>query len=84
MLSFILLNVIMLSVIILSVIILSFIMLSVIVLIVVVLALTASGIKSNIVYSIDTRGLYYKTFYGRNLQIFVISYSVCPWQAFQA
>ncbi len=26
-------------------------------------------------------GLYYKTFYGRNLKIFLISLSVCPWQA---
>jgi hypothetical protein len=26
----------------------------------------------------------YKTFYGRKLQIFVICYSVCPWQAFPA
>ncbi len=26
--------------------------------------------------------MYYKTFYGRNLRIFVISYIVCPWQAF--
>jgi len=32
----------------------------------------------------DTWGLYYKTFYGRNLHIFVISQSVCPWQAFPA
>jgi len=24
----------------------------------------------------------YKTFYGRNLRMFVISYSVCPWQDF--
>jgi hypothetical protein len=31
---------------------------------------------------IMTKGLYYKTFYGRNLQIFVISSSVCPWQAY--
>ncbi len=30
------------------------------------------------------RGLYYKIFYGRNLRIFVISSSVCPWQAFPA
>ncbi len=29
-------------------------------------------------------GLYYQTLYGRNLQIFVISQSVCPWQAFPA
>jgi hypothetical protein len=26
----------------------------------------------------------YKTFYDRNLQIFVISYFGCPWQAFPA
>jgi len=32
----------------------------------------------------ETRGLYYKTYYGRNLQIFMISLSVCPWQAFSA
>jgi hypothetical protein len=31
-----------------------------------------------------TKGQYYKAFYGRNLRIFVISYSVCPWQAFPA
>jgi hypothetical protein len=30
------------------------------------------------------RGLYYKTFYGRNLRTFIISWSVCPWQAFAA
>jgi hypothetical protein len=29
-------------------------------------------------------GMYYKTFYRRNLQIFVISWSVCPWQAYPA
>jgi hypothetical protein len=29
-------------------------------------------------------GLYYKTFYSRDLQIFVIRWSVCPWQAFPA
>ncbi len=29
-----------------------------------------------------SRGLYYKTFYGRNLQISVIRWSACPWQAF--
>ncbi len=26
----------------------------------------------------------YNTFYGRNLRMLVISYSVCPWQAFPA
>jgi hypothetical protein len=35
-------------------------------------------------YNFDTRVLYYKTFYGRNLRIFVKSYSVCPWQVFPA
>jgi hypothetical protein len=29
-------------------------------------------------------GQRYKTFSGRNLRIFVISQSVCPWQAFPA
>jgi len=29
-------------------------------------------------------GQCYKTFYGRNLRIFVTSKSVCPWQAFSA
>jgi hypothetical protein len=29
-------------------------------------------------------GLYNKTFYSRDLQIFVISWSVCPWQDFPA
>jgi hypothetical protein len=33
---------------------------------------------------VDTGGLYYKPFYGRNLQIFRISYSVCPWEDFPA
>jgi hypothetical protein len=28
----------------------------------------------------DYRSLYYKTFYGRNLRIFVVSLSVCPWK----
>jgi hypothetical protein len=30
-----------------------------------------------------TRGQCYKTFYGRNLRVFVISYSVRPWQTFK-
>jgi hypothetical protein len=34
--------------------------------------------------SSKTRGQRYKTFYGRTLRIFVISYSVCPWQALTA
>jgi hypothetical protein len=33
---------------------------------------------------VQARGLHYKTFYGRNLRIFIISWSVCPWQAFPA
>ncbi len=32
----------------------------------------------------EARDLYSKTFYGRNLRIFIISPSVCPWQAFPA
>ncbi len=36
------------------------------------------------VYNIGSWDLYYKTFYVRNLRIFVMSYSVCPWQAFPA
>jgi hypothetical protein len=31
-----------------------------------------------------TGGQYYETYYRRNLHSFVISYSVCPSQAFQA
>ncbi len=33
---------------------------------------------------INSRGLYYKTFYDRNLPIYVITYSVSAWQAFPA
>jgi hypothetical protein len=33
-------------------------------------------------YNINTRAQCYKTFYGRILRIFEISWSVCPWQAF--
>ena len=33
-------------------------------------------------FSIPTRGLYYKTFYGHNLRICVKSYNFCPWQVF--
>jgi hypothetical protein len=40
------------------------------------------GLKS--FYKIETRGLHYKTFDGRNLNIFILSYSVCLWQAFQS
>ncbi len=32
----------------------------------------------------EYKSLYYKNFYSRNLQIFAISWSVSPWQAFQA
>jgi hypothetical protein len=31
-----------------------------------------------------TRAQCYKTFYVRALRIFVLSYSVCPWEAFPA
>ncbi len=33
-------------------------------------------------YSCKKFGLHYKTFYDRNLCIFIISQSVCPWQAY--
>ncbi len=33
---------------------------------------------------IDTRAQCYKTFFVRNLQIYVISEGDCPWQAFPA
>jgi hypothetical protein len=33
------------------------------------------------VNSFKVMGQYYKTFYGRNLQIYVISYGVCLWQS---
>jgi hypothetical protein len=36
---------------------------------------------SSTIFATKPRGQSYKTFYGRNLRIFVISYSVCPWQA---
>jgi hypothetical protein len=35
-------------------------------------------------YNIDTTGQCYKTFYGRRLRLSIISWSVCPWQAFSA
>ncbi len=35
-------------------------------------------------YSTGHRSLSYKTFYGRNLQMFRIRLCVCPWQAFIA
>ncbi len=44
--------------------------------------LELSKVRSSVV--VFCRGLYYKTFFGRNLKIFTISYSVCPWQAFPA
>jgi hypothetical protein len=36
------------------------------------------------VHRIDTLAQFYKTFYVRNLQMFVISYSVCPGQAIKS
>ncbi len=41
-------------------------------------------VSSSYYLQYDTRGLYFKTFYGRNLQIFIISLSFCLWQAFPA
>jgi hypothetical protein len=35
-------------------------------------------------FRFQTWPLYFETFYGRNLRNFVISKSVCPWQAFPA
>jgi hypothetical protein len=35
-------------------------------------------------YEIDPWGQCYKMFHVRNLRIFIISYGVCPWQAFPA
>ncbi len=32
----------------------------------------------------QARSLYYKTFYGRNVRIYIISQRVCPWQVFPA
>ena len=32
----------------------------------------------------DNQGKCYKTFYGRNIRMLVISLSVCPWQSFPA
>ncbi len=36
------------------------------------------------IYEIEPRWQCYKTFYGRKLRLFIISYSVCPWQTFPA
>jgi hypothetical protein len=41
------------------------------------------GIKYDHKNIFSTQGQYYKTFYDRNLRIFVIGLSVCPLQAFQ-
>ncbi len=35
-------------------------------------------------FIVQTPGADVKKLYGRNLRVFVLSYSVCPWQAFQA
>ncbi len=32
----------------------------------------------------EISGQCYKTFYGRKLQLFIINWSICPWQAFPA
>jgi hypothetical protein len=39
---------------------------------------------SKMFYEIDSSGQCYKLSYDRKLQIFVISSSVCPWQALPA
>ncbi len=39
---------------------------------------------SDFLHDTDLRGLYYKTFYGDNLRIFKLGWSVYPWQAFPA
>ncbi len=46
-----------------------------------------SSLVNVVVYTVrklQNRAQYYKVFYNCNLRIFVISYSVCPWQAFPA
>ncbi len=40
------------------------------------------NIVRNLFNCTNTKGLYLKTFYSHNLRIYVISQSVCPWQAF--
>ncbi len=35
--------------------------------------------KEKSCYNVCTWGQYYKTFYGRNVQILLISLSICPW-----
>jgi hypothetical protein len=47
-------------------------------------SVSMSVTKKKILLHRHTRGLYHKTYYGRNLQISVISWCVCPWQAFPA
>ncbi len=37
--------------------------------------------QKNCFYNINSWGLYYKSFYGRNLRIFVISWNVCAWES---
>ncbi len=78
MLSVIILSVNMLSVIILSVVMLSVVMLNVVMVSVVALSKRFNIVLTTIIYERKiliklTRGQTYKTFYGRKLQIFVIS-----------
>jgi hypothetical protein len=83
MLSVVMLSVIMLSVVMLSVVMLSVVMLSVVMLRVVILTGVAPFYCSGRYPNWKLFGTYpVKLFYGRNLIIFVISYSVFPWQAF--
>jgi hypothetical protein len=67
-----------------SVIMVSVIMLSVVMLNVVMLCVVVPVTVLVKTYQILGGGLFYKTFYGRNLRILVISQSVCLWQAFPA
>ncbi len=45
------------------------------------LAYLSGASVRKMVYCIDTLAQYYKMFYFRNLQMFAISYGVCPGQA---
>ncbi len=47
-------------------------------------SLLTGKINEKMCNDIDTRCLCYKTFYSNNLNYFVISWSVCPWQDFPA
>jgi hypothetical protein len=46
--------------------------------------LPAMAVKMPPMKPVTTWGQCYKTFYGRNLRIFVISWSVCSWKVLPA